>query len=111
MFDIGSAIVLGLVLTGLVTLVHSVVVGDNAERLKVAICVVVSVVTVLLVAASDFAKDQVVLDRPLASLNFASQLVVALLLAGIASGIWQGLKAVSNVGENAVTKQTVANSK
>lgn len=104
MFDIGSAIVLGLVLTGLVTLVHSLVVGDSGERLKVAICLVVSVITVLLVAASDFAKDQVVLDRPLSSLNFWSQLVIALLLAGIAAGIWQGLKAFSNVGENQVDK-------
>ena len=100
MFDIGSAIVLGLVLTGLVTLVYSLVVGDTAERIKVAVCLVVSIITVLLVAASDFAKEQVVLDRSLDSLNVPSQLVVALLLAGIAAGIWQGLKAVSNVGEN-----------
>lgn len=100
MFDIGSAVVLGFVLTGLVTLVHSLVLGDNPERIKVGICLVASVVTVVLVAASDFAKEQVVLDRPLASLNVASQLVVALLLSGIAAGIWQGLKAVSNVGQN-----------
>ncbi len=100
MFDIGSAIVLGLVLTGLTTLVHSLVVGGKAERIKVGVCLIVSIITVQLVAASDFAKDQVVLDRALNSLNFWSQLVIALLLSGIAAGIWQAFVAVKNVGEN-----------
>jgi hypothetical protein len=97
-FDIGSAIVLGLVLTGLVTLVHSLITGTKDDRIKVLVCLVVSVVAVLLVAASDFAHEQVVLDRSLDSLNFWSQMVIALLLAGIASGIWTGFKAVSRVG-------------
>lgn len=100
MFDVASAVVLGLVLTGLVSLVRTVVQGPPADRLKVIICVAVSVVTVLLVAASDFAGDQVVLDRPLDSLNFWSQMVVALLLAGLASVSWQTLRAVKNIGAN-----------
>lgn len=99
MFDIGSAVVLGLVLTGLVSLTHTLVVGPNGDRVKVAICLAVSIVAVQLVAASDFAAEQVVLNRHLNALNFWSQMVIALLLSGIASGIWLGLKSVSNIGQ------------
>jgi len=100
MFDIGSAVVLGLVLTGLVTMVHTLVVGPGPARVKVLVCLGVAVVVVLLVAASDFAHQQVVLDRSLDTLNFWSQLVVAILLAGLASVAWEGLRAVKNVGSN-----------
>ncbi len=100
MFDIGSAVVLGLVLTGLVVLVRSLIYGTNSDRIMVLSCLAVAVVAVQLVAASDFAGEQVVLDRALNSMNFASQLVVSLLLAGIAATAWQGLKAVRNIGEN-----------
>lgn len=100
MFDLASAVVLGLVVLGLVSLVHSLILGTNADRVKVVVCLAVSVVAVVLVAASDFAHEQVVLDRPLDSLNFASQLVVSLLIAGIASAAWQGYQTVKNVGQN-----------
>ncbi len=100
MFDIGSAVVLGLVLTGLVVLARSLIYGSNSDRVMVGTCLAVSVVAVQLVAASDFAGEQVVLDRALNSLNFASQLVVSLLLSGIAATVWQGVKAVRNIGQN-----------
>jgi hypothetical protein len=97
--DLGSAVVLGLVLIGLVQLVMSVL--DPTKRLVALVSLAVAIVAVQLVAASDFASEQVVLDRPLNSMNFASQLVVSLLAAGIASGVWQiGAKAVSNIGQN-----------
>lgn len=98
MFDIGSAVVLGLVLTGLVTLAHTLIKGDNDSKVAAGICLVVSIIAVQLVAASDFASEQVVLDRALNDLNFWSQLVVSLLLAGVAAGVWTGFKAVSRVG-------------
>lgn len=100
MLDIGSAVVLGLVLTGLVSLAKTVLEGPPKDRRTVLVCLAVSIVTVQLVAASDFAGEQVVLDRPLNSMNFWSQLVVSLLLVGLASFAWQGVKAVRNVGEN-----------
>ena len=100
MFDIGSAIVLGLVLTGLISLVRNLAFGTMHDRLVVICCLVVSIIAVLLVAASDFAHENVVLDRSLDTLNFWSQMVVALLLSGLASGIWQGFEAVKNVGQN-----------
>ena len=98
MFDIGSAVVLGLVVMGLVALVHSLVLGTGADRIRVLCCLAVSVVAVVLVAASDFAGEQVLLDHKLSTLNFASQMIVALLLAGLAAAAWQGVKAVSNIG-------------
>lgn len=98
--DVGSAAVLGAVVLGLVSLARSLILGTNQDRVVAVVALVVSVVAVILVAASDFAGEQIVLDRPLSSLNGASQLVVALLLAGVASAGWQGLKAVSNIGEN-----------
>lgn len=99
MLDLSSAVVLGLVVLGLVTLVRSAMAGG--DKLKTAVIVIViAVVAVFLVSASDFASEEVVLDRPLDSLNVWSQLVVAILLAGVASAAWEGLKAVANVGEN-----------
>lgn len=100
MFDIGSAVVLGLVLTGLVVLARSLIYGTTTDRVVALVCLAVSVVAVQLVAASDFASEQVVLDRALNSMNFWSQLVVALLLSGIAATVWQGIKAVRNIGQN-----------
>ncbi len=100
MFDIGSAVVLGLVLTGLVVLARSLIYGSTSDRVMVVTCLVVSIIAVQLVAASDFASEQVVLDRALNSLNFASQLVVSLLLSGLAATAWQGVKAVRNIGQN-----------
>jgi len=105
MFDIGSAVVLGLVLTGLVTLARTFVEGPNKSRIVAGLCLVLSVIAVLLVSASDFASEQVVLERSLDSLNVFSQLVVAVLLAGVASGIWEGLTAIKNIGENQKVQQ------
>jgi hypothetical protein len=103
MFDIGSAVVLGLVGTGLVTLAISLIYGPKDKRISALACLVIAVITVILVAESDFATKEVVLDHSLGSLNFASQMVVALLLAGIMSGIWEALRAVKNIGQNAGT--------
>jgi uncharacterized membrane protein len=101
MFDIGSAVILGLVLMGLIDVARTLVEGPNKSRIQVAVVIVVCAVTVLLVAASDFAHEQVVLNRPLDSLNFASQMVIVVLLIGLASAAWKGIKAVSNIGQNA----------
>lgn len=100
MFDIASAVILGLVVVGLVSQVRSLIYGTKDDRIAVVACLVIAVVAVLVVAASDFGHEQVVLDRPLDSLNIWSQLVVALLVAGVASAAWQGVKAVRNIGAN-----------
>jgi hypothetical protein len=100
--DVGSAVILGLTLTGLVSLAYSLVTGTTQDRVKAALCLVIGIGVTLLVGASDFASQQIVLDRSLASMNIWSQIVVGILLAGIASGVWQGYAAVKNVGENQV---------
>lgn len=96
--DIGSAVVLGLVIMGLVTLARSLIYGSKQDRVIAITCLVLGIVAVLLVGASDFAHENVVLDRPLDTLNFWSQLVVGLLLGGVASAAWTGVKAVSRIG-------------
>lgn len=100
MFDVGSAVILGLVAVGFVSLLKALVWGSTYDRLVAIICVVAAVGAVLLVSASDFASEQVVLNRSLDSLNFGSQLIVALLLSGLASGTWQAYKSVRNIGQN-----------
>lgn len=100
MFDLSSAVVVGLVLTGLVSLVRTIVQGPNPRRITAATCFLVSLATIILVSASDFAHDQVILKQPLDRLNVASQIVVAILAAGIASAVWEGYTAAKNIGEN-----------
>jgi drug/metabolite transporter (DMT)-like permease len=98
--DIGSAVVLGLVIAGLVALARTLVEGTNPERITVLICLVIGIAAVLLVGASDFADTQIVLDKPLSELNFWSQILVGILAAGLASLTWQGVKAIRNIGDN-----------
>lgn len=98
MFDLTNAVILGLVLVGLIAIARTLLFGTNRERVIVVACVIVSFITVMLVAASDFAHEQVVLNRPLDSMNFGSQLVIVVLLVGLASALWQGYKALSHVG-------------
>lgn len=100
MFDLTSAVVLGLVVMGLIALAKTLVDGPNRDRLIVGVCFIISFIAVQLIAASDFAEESVVLKRPLNSMNFWSQLVVILLVTGLATGIWKGVKAVTNIGEN-----------
>lgn len=100
MLDLTSAVILGAVLLGLISLVYTLVTGTAQQRVTVAICLAVSIVVVLLVGASDFAHEQVVLNRPLDSLSVISQLLVAILLAGIASAMWETLRAAKNIGAN-----------
>ena len=100
-FDLGRAIVLGLVLIGLTQLILTLWDGPWQKRKVAIIALAASLLAVQLVAASDFASEQILLDRPLNTLNFASQLVISLLAAGTASGVWQiGSKAVKNIGQN-----------
>lgn len=100
MFELGSALVLGLVVVGLISLAKAIVDGPNRTRVIVLICLVISFVTVVLVAASDFAHEQVILKRTLDSMNFASQMIVVVLLTGLAAGIWEGFTTIKNIGHN-----------
>lgn len=99
MFDLTSAVVLGLIVMGLIALAKTLVDGPNRDRLIVGVCFAISFVSVMLIAASDFAHESVVLKRELDTMNFWSQLVVVVLTTGIATGIWKGVKAITNIGE------------
>src|SRR5262245_43144881 len=98
--DLTSAVILGAVVLGLVSMARTALNGATKDRLTVVIVLVVSIVAVLLVAASDFGSTQVILSRSLDKMNFWSQLVVGVLLAGLGSGGWEALRAVKNIGDN-----------
>lgn len=100
MLDLGSAAVVGLVVLGLVALARSLIYGTNQDRVIAGVSLVVGIGAVLLVGASDFAHEQVLLDRPLDTLNGWSQVLLGVLVGGVASAGWQGVKAIRNVGEN-----------
>lgn len=97
--ELTGLVVVGAAILGLVTLARTLVEGPtNKDRLVAVLCLVIAVVAVVLVGASDFAEQEIVLDRPLNSLNGASQALLGILLAGTASAAWTGLKALSLVG-------------
>jgi hypothetical protein len=98
--DLSSAVIVGLVVIGLVALARSLIYGTMQDRVVAVVCLVLGVGTVWLVGASDFASEQVILNKPLDSMNFWSQLLVGILVGGIASAGWQGYKSVRNVGQN-----------
>jgi hypothetical protein len=104
---LAGAVVLGLVLTGLVKLVHDAIYGDTQTRVKVGSCVVTGQVVVFLVAASDFASETTILKHRLDQVNVASLVVFGILVAGAATLAWQALGAVRNVGQNEVLRPTI----
>lgn len=100
MFDLASAAVLGLVLYGLVEAFKSLVWGTTTDRIRVVGAFGLSLLTVMLVAWSDFSHEQVVLNRALDTLNFGSQVVIAILMMGLGVTAFKGVKAVRNIGQN-----------
>lgn len=96
--DLASAAILAGVIVGLVTLANSIVFGTAKQRVVGIVVVIISFVAVMLVAQSDFGHTQVVLSKPLDTMNFYSQLVVVVMLAGGASVLWEGFKRVSDIG-------------
>lgn len=105
--DLASAAILAGVVVGLVTLANSIVFGTAKQRIVGIVVVVISFLAVMLVAQSDFGHTQVVLSKPLDTMNFGSQLVVVVLLAGGASVLWEGFKRVSDIG-TPVAKTVIA---
>lgn len=96
--DFGQAAILTFVFLGLVSEAKSLIWGTNKERLTVAMVNVVAVITVFLVATSAWADSQIIGDKNLGALGWSSELLVALVLGGSASGLWQALTAIKNVG-------------
>lgn len=99
MFDLTSAVVLAAVVMGLVFLLKTLLPDGVSPKIVAVLCVVVGILAVLIVGASDFAHDQVVLNRPLDSLNLASQILVGFLVGGGAAASYKTLSAISNIGQ------------
>lgn len=98
--DFGQAAILTFVFLGLVSEAKSLVWGTMKERITVGIVNVVAVVTVYLVATSAWADSQIIGGKVLGDLGWSSELLVAIVLGGSASGLWQAFETVKNVGQN-----------
>jgi malonyl CoA-acyl carrier protein transacylase len=96
--DFGQAAILTFVFLGLISEAKSLVWGTNKERITVGLVNVVAVITVFLVATSAWADSQIIGDKNLGALGWSSELLVAIVLAGSASGLWQALSTVKNIG-------------
>lgn len=105
--DFGQAAILTFIFLGLVSEAKSLVWGTNKERITVAIVNVVAVITVFLVATSAWADTQIIGGKNLGALGWSSELLVAIVLGGSASGLWQGLESIRNIGENQSGKSVV----
>jgi hypothetical protein len=96
--DFGQAAILTFVFLGLISEAKSLVWGTNKERITVGLVNVVAIITVYLVATSAWADSQIIGGKNLGALGWSSELLVAVVLAGSASGLWQALTKVANIG-------------
>lgn len=105
--DLAQATVLVAAIVGLVSIARSVVFGIARERLMAAVVLVVALLAVILTAESDWGNDQVVLGKHLDKLSVVSLILLALILAGNASTLWEVLTSVRNIGSNQVKPPVV----
>ncbi len=98
--DFGNAALLIFVLLGLVAELKSLVWGTNKERATIGIVNAAAIVTVFLVAESAWGNEQIIGGQQLGLLGWASRLLVAVVIGGGASGLWQGFDTIKNVGQN-----------
>lgn len=105
---LAGAVVLGLLVTGLVKLANDLIEGDAKTRRRAGVCIGIGQLGTQLVAHSDFAAGEKVLGRTLDTMNLGSQVVVGVLVAGLAVAAWLALDALRNVGENQVKRPTLS---
>lgn len=98
--DFGQAALLITVLVGLAQIAKSLVFGSWDQRKTTAVVLVVAIVAVLLVSQSAWANEVIVGNRQLDQLGIFSQILVAVLLAGGSSTVWEIFTTVKNVGNN-----------
>jgi len=106
--DFGQAALLSFILLGLIDEAKTLVWGTNKERINVGIVNAAAIATVSLVATSAWADEQIVGGKTLGALGWSSLLLVAVVLGGSAGGLWKVLGAVTNIGQNQLTKVQVA---
>ena len=96
-----NAVVLMALIYGATLMVKALVPQVELDRrLQVATAVVLSFGFTFLVSASVWAHEQVIGGHPLDNLSVASKVVVAFAVAFGSSAIHEGVKTVSNIGQN-----------
>lgn len=101
--DFGQAALLVFVFVGLVAEAKALVWGSNKQRITVAIVNAVAIASVFLVAETVWGNDQIIGGQQLGLLDWASKLLIAVILGGGASGLWEGFTTLKNVGQNLPT--------
>jgi hypothetical protein len=101
--DFGQAALLVFVLLGVIAEVKSLVWGSNKERITIAIVNASAIAVVFLVAETKWGDTQIIGGQNLGLLDWASKLLIAIVLGGGASGLWQGFDTLKNVGQNQLT--------
>jgi hypothetical protein len=99
--DFANAALLVAAVFGVTELVKALLPQVNVStRLTVIVALAASIGMVFLVGATVWAHTQVIGGHPLDSLGVGDKFVVALFLAGAQTGLFFGLQAVKNIGEN-----------
>ena len=98
--DFGNAALLIFIFVGLISEAKALAWGTNKERITVGIVNVVGIAAVFLVAESVWGTEQIIGGQQLGLLDWASRILVGVVLGGGASGLWQGFDTIKNVGEN-----------
>lgn len=106
--DTGQAVLLGIVLLGLIQEVKTLVWGSNKDRATVAIVNGCALAATFLVAETVWGNEQIIGGQQLGLLDWASKLVVALVLGGVAAGGWETITSVRNIGQNQLTRRQAA---
>lgn len=96
--DFANAALLIAVVVGLAQLAKTFLFGTTQQRKVAGVVLAIAIVSVLLVAQSAWGDEQIVGGETLDGLNLVSQLLVAVLLAGGASTVWEVFGAVKNIG-------------
>ena len=101
--DFGQAAILITVVVGLVALAKALVWGDTKQRITTGIVIVASLLTTFLVAESAWGNTQIIGGEALGNLDWASKVLIGVLLAGGGSTLWEGFTTLKNIGQNKLT--------
>ena len=101
--DFGQAALLVFIFVGLVAEAKALVWGDMKQRITVGIVNAVGIATVFLVAETVWGNEQIIGGHQLGLLDWASKLLIGIVLGGGASGVWEGFTTLKNIGQNQPT--------
>lgn len=103
--DFGQAALLVVIFLGLVAEAKDLVWGTTKQRITILLVNIVGVAAVFLVAESAWGNEQIIGGQQLEHLDWASRILIGVVLGGGASGLWQGFDTLKNIGQNQPTPE------